>query len=296
MANINIKQLEAFVRVAELGSFRQAATALKTTQPNISTRIARLEEQLGQTLMERDAGSVRLTPIGTRLLAKARGVLNSLDDFKLAANKPGLFDGTLRLGVTEMVVHSWLSEYLALLREQFPNVKVELTAELSSNLTHRLFNHSIDLALQNGPFNQHTSGEIELGTYAMVWVASPSLGLSERIPDRRSLCQQPILTLAQQTLPSIQLEKHIAAEPSAYLVPSTSLGACVRMSLDGLGIVCLPHAMVAEEINDGRLMQLDYHWVPDDLVFTARYHSDNAPHHLTQAAQVAKQVAQGYEQ
>ena len=51
MARINIKQLEAFVQVADLGSFRGAAAVLKTTQPNISARITRLEEQLGQALI-----------------------------------------------------------------------------------------------------------------------------------------------------------------------------------------------------------------------------------------------------
>ena len=63
MAGLRLRQLEAFVAVAEQGSFRRAADRLNTTQPNISARIAALEAQLGQRVMDRDAGRVALTPV-----------------------------------------------------------------------------------------------------------------------------------------------------------------------------------------------------------------------------------------
>lgn len=56
MAQVSLKQLEAFVAVADLGTFRRAAERLNTTQPNISARIAQLEAQMKVSLMERDAG------------------------------------------------------------------------------------------------------------------------------------------------------------------------------------------------------------------------------------------------
>ena len=294
MARINLKQLEAFVQVADLASFRGAATALKTTQPNISARIARLEEQLGQTLMERDAGSVRLTQAGALLVDRARYVLRSLDEFMAAANVPGLFEGTLRLGVTEMIVHSWLGAYLSTLRERFPNVKVELTVDISSNLTTSLFNHSIDLALQSGPFTQATTGEIKLGSYPLVWVASPEMEIEEPLSTPSQLARHPILTHARQTLPFMQLEEHFTDQAEVYLVPSTSLAACMRMTLEGLGVACLPRTMVAEEIVQGRLIELGYQWAPDDLAFNARFHAEKAPYHLQQAAELAREVASAY--
>ena len=56
--NIDLKQLETFVRVAELQSFVKAAEKLNTTQPNVSGRIARLEANLDCTLFERRSGTV----------------------------------------------------------------------------------------------------------------------------------------------------------------------------------------------------------------------------------------------
>lgn len=293
MSGLNLKQLEAFVKVADLGSFRGAATALRTTQPNISARIARLEEQLNQTLMVRDAGSVRLTQSGQVLLAKARYVLDARDEFVAAANAPEIFDGTLRLGVTEMIVHSWLSAYLNALRTKFPNVKVDLTVDLSSNLSNALFAHSIDLALQSEPYGQQTSGQLKLGTYELVWVASPNLGVDEAVSTHRAITQHPILTHSRQTSPYKQIKQHFSSESNVYLVPSTSLAACMRMTREGLGVACLPKAMVTEEINEGRLIQLRYPWVPDNLIFDARFHADKAPYYVEQAAALASDIANG---
>jgi DNA-binding transcriptional LysR family regulator len=70
-----LKQLEALIWVADLGSFRKAAAHLNTTQPNISARIAGLEATLGVTLMLRDAGSVQLSDKGAEILQAARRVV-----------------------------------------------------------------------------------------------------------------------------------------------------------------------------------------------------------------------------
>ncbi|MGB1338026.1 MAG: LysR family transcriptional regulator, partial [Planktomarina sp.] len=74
-SQITLKQLEAFAFVVDTGTFRAAAFALGTTQPNISARITALESALNVTLLIRDAGSVRLTADGEKLLVKTREVL-----------------------------------------------------------------------------------------------------------------------------------------------------------------------------------------------------------------------------
>ncbi|WP_342448891.1 LysR family transcriptional regulator [Mameliella alba] len=103
MGQITVKQLEAFVQVAHLASFHRAAERLNTTQPNISTRISALESLLRLRLFNRDAGSVRLTPTGRKILPRARAVLTAMDGFVAAAGEDHLFEGVLRLGVTEMI-------------------------------------------------------------------------------------------------------------------------------------------------------------------------------------------------
>ena len=131
-----LKQLEALIWVADLGSFRRAAAHLNTTQPNISARISGLEATLGVTLMQRDAGSIRLTEKGTALLAQARRVLREAEALVETAARPDLIDDSLRLGVTEVVASTWLRPFLRALAEVYPNLTVELTVDLSLSLIH----------------------------------------------------------------------------------------------------------------------------------------------------------------
>lgn len=75
--------------------------------------------------MERDAGSVRLTDRGHEMLGYARKVLKSVDEFAEATRNNTLFDGVLRLGVTELIVHTWLREYLKVLKDRYIGLSVE---------------------------------------------------------------------------------------------------------------------------------------------------------------------------
>lgn len=292
--NLNLKQLQAFVWVSDLGSFRKAADRLNTTQPNISARISALEAALKTSLMERDAGSVRLTSKGTELLEHARRVLRATENLIEASDQAAVFNGTLRLGVTEMIVHSWLRDFLKHLKALLPNLTVELTVDLSMNLEKELLSRSIDLALQNGPFNRQTTGSTDLGAYPHIWVASPSLKLHEleRV-SLENLAQQPILTHARDTKLFEEVAAHFASrnDLGARLVPSSNLAACLHMTVNGMGVATLPAAMVSGELATGELVRIEYDWIPENLHFLARYDADRTPLFVARAAELAGDVA-----
>lgn len=295
--NLKLAQLEAFVWVADLGSFRKAAERLSTTQPNISSRISMLEQLLDVTLMERDAGSVRLTSKGQELLEHARQVLNSVEGFVEASGQAALYEGVLKLGVTEMIVHTWLRQYLKTLKERFPNILVELTVDLSANLKKELFSRSIDLAFQSGPFERQTSGQQDLGTYPWIWVASPELALKTTGQlSKEDLLQFPVLTHARDTRPFEDVAAHFRTRRNlpVRLVPSSNLAACLHMTIDGMGIAALPAAMADACLAAGQLCQLDYEWVPDSLQFQARYDAEKSPSFVAKAALLAHEIAGEY--
>jgi len=64
------------------------------------------------------------------------------------------------------------------------------------------------------------------------------------------------------------------------LVPSTSLAACLQMTLQGIGIACLPEAIVKNALETGELIRLDYQWTPDALKFEASINDATAPHYV----------------
>ena len=294
---LTLKQLETFALVADLGSFKSAAERLSTTQPNISSRIATLEASLKTVLMERDAGSVRLTSKGHELLGYARNVLSSVDEFVEAANGEAAFDGAVRLGVTEMVVHTWLRDFMQAFKARFPNVVIELSVDLSSNLETDLAERNIDLAFQSGPFARKASGEHCLGVYPIIWVASPATGLAKHAPASvENLSKFPILTHARRTRPYEDVAAHFAQWPKlkTRLVPSSNLSACLQMTIDGYGVAALLAPMVEREIASGQLIQVAYPWAPEPLSFAARYDKSKSSSVVQSAAEIAHQCAANY--
>lgn len=294
---LTLKQLESFVWVADLGSFRRAAERLNTTQPNISSRIAALEQALGVSLMARDAGSVRLTDKGTELLEKARQVLAATEAFVVAAGSNSLHSGALRLGVTEMVAHTWLGQFLKLFKQNYPNVMLDLSVDLAANLEQELGERSLDLTFQSGPFTHAASGQLELGAYPMVWVAaadSSLLGRSSLAAD--DLIAQPIVTHAKNTLAYQQVSAHFLSETDkvARLVPSANLMASVQMVTDGYGIGVLLLPLVKASLASGTLVELDYKWRPKDLAFYARYENERSNNVVRRAADLAQGVSRDF--
>ncbi|MGB1010961.1 MAG: LysR family transcriptional regulator [Thiolinea sp.] len=291
----NLKQIEAFVWVADLGSFRKAAARLHTTQPNISGRIAALETVLDVRLMERDAGSVRLTSQGRKLLPYARKVLISTDEFMDAAGQNASLQGVLKLGVTEMVVNTWLRDFLKRLKEYYPEIIVELTVDVSVNIEKELLERSVDLALQNEPFTHQTSGNVDLGTYPIIWVASPELRLhGHKQVTLEEMIDYPILTHSRNTRLYEEVTRHFMSQPAIRLVPSSNLAACLHMAADAMGIASVPAAMVADELESGELVQINYPWTPESLHFLARYEAERSSGLVVKAAKVAGEVSAAF--
>ena len=294
---MNLKQIEAFVRVADLGSFRKAAAQLNTTQPNISARIAALEDALDVRLMHRDAGSVRLTVRGRDLLDHARMILRACDGMVDAAGATSQANGVLRLGVTEMVVQTWLRDFLRGLKDAFPNVLVELTVDLSVNLERDLADLTLDLALQNAPFRTVMSGDLGLGIYPLIWVAAPALVANLSMPlTTDSMAGHPILTHARDTQHYVEVTRHFRATDGRMgrVVPSNSMSACIHMALDAMGVAIVPAAAVIAHLQNGTLVALPYDWHPTPLEFHARYDAERTPGFVAGAAQLAFDVAHDY--
>ncbi len=287
----NLKQLETFVWVAKLGSFRRTAERLNTTQPNISVRIAELESALDVKLFERDAGSVTLTPKGQELLSYAERVLVATEEFSAQSGRVGDQQGVLRLAVTEMIAQTWLRDYLKKLKSEFPHLAVELTVDLSINLRRELVERGIDLAFLNGPITDYNINNIELGSAAMVWVASPKLkGAFKTI---NQLAEHTILCHARNTRSYVEVTAHFRENFTGpvRIVSSNNLAACLQMAIDGLGIATIPLPMVQLHLKSAALTRLPYKWVPTPLLFTASYAHSPPSSLIKRAAELGQQVA-----
>ncbi|MBX2837557.1 MAG: LysR family transcriptional regulator [Gammaproteobacteria bacterium] len=295
--NINYKQIEAFVWVADLGNFRQAAERLNTTQPNISTRVANLEQAIGAPLFERSAGAISMTRRGKELLESARDVVKSAERFEAQAGLLHLSNRTIRLGVTEMIVSTWLPIFLKQVKQQFPNLNLELTVDLSVNLKPDLFSRALDITFQNGPFSRTTTGTNDLGSFPFQWVASRDLAVSQATElSFDDMQAQTILVHSRDTLQFQEIEQHFTQKNShrPTIVPSSSIAPCIHMCVQGMGVSAIPLVMAKRYFEQGDLVPLNYPWAPAPLEFLARYDANTSPKVVGDLAELAQHTVSNY--
>lgn len=293
---MNFKRLETFIWAATLGSFRKAAERLHTTQPAISTRIAALEEELGVQLFERVSGKILLSSKGQELLPFAEKIVFMSEQLRKRADRVALLSGILRLGVSETIVHSWLPQFFRDLHKAVPNLDVEITVDVTSNLRTGLMDRSLDLAFLMGPVSEPKMENRTLCSFPLLWVASPDLKLPNRRLMLSELAEWPIVTYARNTKPFAEISQKFSQldELPARFYSSSSLAACRRLTIDGIGVSTLPLSVIADELENGQLVQLETEWTPSQLEFTASY--PNVPFNPVAdlAANLAVAVSKSY--
>jgi len=270
---VNFKHIETFFWVAKLRSFSKTAEQQFTTQPAISSRIAAFERELDVKLFDREGNNtVRLTPKGRELLPYAEKILSLSKELANTANKSASFSGLLRIGVSETVAYSWFPVFMDLFQKKIPDVAIELTVDVTANLSQNLSEGSLDIAFLVGPLSNSGMENEHLTSVSLVWMASSDLDV-----DQKSLSslvsKYPVITYAKNTQPYIEILTHLnkSSDCSPRIFASTSLDICRKLVAEGTGIAALPREVVKKEIKSGKVQILDLEWRPSDLVFTATY-------------------------
>ena len=144
---MELRQLRAFLHVANARHFGKAAAALKITQPALTQRIQALERELGVQLLTRSAREVRLTPAGEILLPYATSLISVEDRAlrELADNVAGRA-GTLRVAY---LLHGDIGaqgKIVAEFRRRYPDVTVETSVAPARSNLENLVNGAVDAA------------------------------------------------------------------------------------------------------------------------------------------------------
>lgn len=256
---IDFKQIEAFVWIAELGSFRAAADKLNTTQPAISQRIAAMESIMGVRLFERSTRGIRLTEKGQELVSHAHRMLSLRTEMMRVAQEENAIRGTLRLGVTETLVHTWLHLLIDDLHHKYPALVVELHVDTSHVLRAQLNAHQIDLAMLVGDSQDPREHHQHLCDYELAWVASPALKLHGKRISLADVAAFPIITYPAVSLPYKMVRTALldAEVKSPRMFGSASLSTIIHMTHRGMGPSVLAPVLIGDELTQGKLCLLD---------------------------------------
>ncbi|MFM0044402.1 LysR substrate-binding domain-containing protein [Paraburkholderia sediminicola] len=138
--------LRAFVTVAETGAVGVAAVRLARTQAAVSMQLRRLEEELGQRLLDRSPRGVQLTEAGHLLLPFAHTILGAGADARRALSA-GQVSGTVRLGMLEDIAVGRLPRALRRFSIAYPQVALEIVVDTSAALSNRLSDGGLDVVV-----------------------------------------------------------------------------------------------------------------------------------------------------
>ena len=145
---MDLKQLEYFVKVAEMGSFTKAAISLHVAQPALSRQVRLLEVELRQNLLKRNGRGASPTEAGQLLLAHGRGILHQVERAReeLARARDGL-TGRVVLGMPPSVARVVTVPLTRAFREKMPDAQLSITEGLSAAMQESLMSGRLDIAL-----------------------------------------------------------------------------------------------------------------------------------------------------
>jgi len=201
MNNITLKQLRAFVAVADRASFISASSALHLSQPALSQTIRQLEDQIGNALFQRTTRSVRLTPLGMSFLPHVRHLLRQFDSVigdvqEIAARKRG----RVIIACLPSVASRLMPRVVAINERLYPGIRVVIRDMNMRVVVETVRSGEADLGIGSSVIDDSELESVVLGRdffHGLVPITSP-------LARRRSLkwadlADQPFIAMTHDT-------------------------------------------------------------------------------------------------
>ncbi|MFL9948361.1 LysR family transcriptional regulator [Paraburkholderia agricolaris] len=205
--DLNLRDIRAFIAVAQTGSFTRAAARLHLSQPALTVQIRRLEETVGMRLFDRNSRNVALTPTGRELLPLLQKSLHDMEHVLIDARALGEgTSGTVRIACLPTFAASVLPELVQGMKKAVPRVNFHVRDVVASVVNTLVRNEEVDIGLTGGTLDDSAFEVLHAGIDRLVAV----------FPKRHALARRRRITLAD-----------LAAVPLVLTAPGTSVRAVV---------------------------------------------------------------------
>ncbi|MDI5984973.1 LysR substrate-binding domain-containing protein [Halomonas sp. M4R5S39] len=247
---MTVKQLRAFIAVAQTLSFTQACEQLHLSQPALSLAIKGLEESLGGRLLIRSTRSVRLTPEGESLVPLAKRLLAEWDNTEeLLRQRFTLQLGRLAVATMPSFASNLLPPALMAFRQRYPRVNITVHDVINEQVIDMVRNRQVELGVA---FEPEATGSLTftplfVDRFVAVVPADSLLADRERL-DWATLLTHDFITLQRPSmvrrLLEQQLENRGIVLPTAF--ESHQLATVGRMVASGLGVSAIPSLCIRQ--------------------------------------------------
>lgn len=258
---MNLKHVEAFYWLCQLGTYQRVADRLRVTQPAISSRVRALEDYLRTDLVDRSQSRFALTERGQEMAILAERMLD-LKARMVRGDDATSESERIRIAAVSLTLKTWMPGLLDRLRHRWPGTPVDVVSASDHQLSRYLPTAEIDVA-----FLSNVAPRVQLPrhftvNYAVRWIASPKIiadGVG-KLTDA-DLASLPLIHYPR-TSPLFSLTSGLDRSATAASHGANSLGTLIWMLLEGMGIAAIPAIAVAEEIEAGRLVVLPTELMP----------------------------------
>ena len=251
----DLKEVSAFIAVAEDGSFAEAARRLGVAPSSLSRSVARLEARLGFDVFRRTTRQVSLTQEGARTLARARGLIETAEEFADLGSVRGTPAGVINLNAPVPFMLHAIAPRIHEFRSAYPDVAVRLS--MTDTLVDLISAHA-DVAIRFGELRHSSLLYRRLGRSAWRLVGAPSLvearGVPEKISDLENFEQVAFVNPTR--LNDLWFEgrsKPLRLEPAMHADNGEAVRALV---LAGNGIAQFSDYMIDADIRSGKVISL----------------------------------------
>ena len=272
---MDIKNLTTFILAAELGSFSKAGERLGYSQPTVSVQIRQLEQELGAKLFDRVGHMVRLTEKGRDTLLYAQQILRLSQQMTHEMAETAT---VIRMATADSLCTPLMEQAFSALRQQHPNVAIQLTAAGTGELFRLLDHNEVDLVctLDNHIYNNSyvIAAEEPVGLHFVV-AANHPLAQKEMLT-KEDLLQEDFL-LTERGMSYRRLLDDWMAKHSLQIQPVLETGSAdliCRLVAQGLGISLLPDYVTEAAVRQGLLVRRDVENFRPELWMQLLYHKN----------------------
>ena len=256
---MELHSLQVFLTVATEKSFSRAAEKLYRTQPAVSLAVQRLEQELGERLIDRSGKDLILTDAGRSVLDYARrfqSLQQELDNSlaELRDNSAG----RLTIGANESTA-LYLLKHIERYRELYPKVKVQIRRSLSSKIPGELLDGNLELGvISYDPGDERLKSKV-IYTDALAFVVAPKHRLAHRktvsisdLGDESFIAHNVVSPYRDVVLREFQSHK----VPLRMDVEMPTIETIRRLVQHDIGVAFLPRMCVEQEIEQGVLCEI----------------------------------------
>ena len=257
---MDLKDLQTFVSVAELGSFSAASETENLPPSSVTRRIKKLEDQLGTQLFDRTTRVVALTEDGQLFYQRARQVLGDLDDVqRVLHGRQTHPEGTLRIGGAEELLATDILGHLHSFAIQQPQLKIDIHPGTD---VRNIYTKNLDVMFHIDEPNDSDLIAHHLTTATTNYYANPDyLERNETLREPEDILKHRCIVEQRNWLSNVnhwpfKVKSKVVEFPVTPHYRAESTLICVRLAAAGLGIALLPDHHCKNYVESGKLVKL----------------------------------------